>query len=183
MWVARYKHPLLQVEGKRPTRSKKFNSNIEAGRVIVTEHQAFQIVLTWLWERHQACCSIAVDQPMWVKDALAECPACSSPHLQVCGFMETLQIEWKVSNNDTTAIAGGAVDSDCWSGEGTSETQSSEGATWSHQSAPTDWNHCQTKPTHPPLLPLNHTICISSKPNAVHQHGHSDKPCHSHLNA
>ena len=42
--------------------------------------------------------------------------------------METLQIEWKVSNNDTTAIAGGAVDSDCWSGEGTSETQSSEEA-------------------------------------------------------
>ena len=55
VWVARYKHPTLQAAGFRPTRSKSYKD--------ATEHQAFQIILRWLWNRHESCCKAVVDRP------------------------------------------------------------------------------------------------------------------------
>ena len=72
-WVARFRHPKLTEMGKRPTRSKKYAGS-------VTEHKAFQIIVSWLWARYCAACKICgqadVVFPPWVEEALAECTAC-----------------------------------------------------------------------------------------------------------
>ena len=50
-WVARFRHPKLMEIGARPTRSKKYSKG-------VIEHQAFQIVVSWLWERYHTVCRL-----------------------------------------------------------------------------------------------------------------------------
>lgn len=80
-WVAQYRHPDLQNNGKRPTRSKSYPAG--SG---VPEHCAFQTTLKWLWDRHECCSAPAMPRPAWVVDALAFCVACENG--QACSFME-----------------------------------------------------------------------------------------------
>ena len=82
-WVAQYRNELLQAQKKRPTRSKSYR----AGQV--SEHQAFHITLSWLWGRHDLCCSSREPRPSWVIDALADCSKCQAGEL--CEFMNNLR--------------------------------------------------------------------------------------------
>ena len=55
-----------------------------------TEHQSFQIVLGWLWERYNTVCNLCKYEekciPTWVEEALAECTACKEG--SECVFMK-----------------------------------------------------------------------------------------------
>ena len=62
-----FRHPKLQEMHKRPTRSKSYRGT---AAVSVTEHQSFQIALTWLWQRTNG------KQPKLVEAALQDCPTC-----------------------------------------------------------------------------------------------------------
>ena len=119
-WVARFRHPKLMEIGKRPTRSKSYMEG-------VTEHQAFQIVVSWLWERYRTVCRLCdqvdVHLPIWVEEALADCAACQEG--SVCTFMEDQEARSKTAafveiEKDTSALA----ESDS-SEVGTSATESS----------------------------------------------------------
>ena len=92
-WVARFRHPRLKAIGKRPTRSKTY-------RRVITEHQSFQTVVRWLWERYSTVwnlCEHEVDQiwPMWVEEAVAECAACQTG--SGCAFLEDLESKSKTA--------------------------------------------------------------------------------------
>ena len=67
VWVARYRHPLLQQVEARPTRSKSFTTPPSGEKTVVvdkdTEHCAFQVVLGWLWDRHEEVCPDWPSQP------------------------------------------------------------------------------------------------------------------------
>ena len=56
----------------------------------VTEHQSFQIVLGWLWERYNTVCNLCKYKdkhiPTWVEEALAECTACKEGN--VCTWLK-----------------------------------------------------------------------------------------------
>jgi hypothetical protein len=122
VWVARFKHPILRDAGKRPTRSKTFRPGS------VSEHIAFQLVLEWLWTRHETCSGNMNDRPAWVMQALKPCLACGSPDSGVCAFSTIVRdAKGNTKNQD------GAPDSDGdnsgasdWQGEGSSEDLSSD---------------------------------------------------------
>ena len=59
-----FRHPKLQEMHKQPTAT-----------VSVTEHQSFQIALTWLWQRFAMICTNG-KQPKLVEAALQDCPTC-----------------------------------------------------------------------------------------------------------
>ena len=123
-WTARFRHPVLQEGlGKRPTRSKTY-------RHVITEHQSFQIVVKWLWERYSTVWNLCKDEvdksfkpcwPTWVVEAVADCAACREG--SECAFMADLKSKSKTTvTNETTASATEGSDV---SGAGTSATESS----------------------------------------------------------
>ena len=129
VWVARYRHPLLELQNppKRPTHSKNFTPPKGEAGDGRTEHQAFQKVLRWLWDRHEEVCAqtgTASHRPEWVSTALAPCSSCTAPGECECSFIS----EQRVLAPATMlkgAIEDLSGDSEDWSGEGTSETMSS----------------------------------------------------------
>ena len=88
-WVARFKHPKLIEMQRRPTHSKTYTHPSNSSHL--TEHQSFQIVVAWLWERYRTVCQLCKCKsrptPIWVEEALAECTACKEG--SVCTFMTT----------------------------------------------------------------------------------------------
>ena len=122
VWVARFKHPSLRAAGKRPTRSKTFRPGG------VTEHVAFQLVLEWLWARHETCSGDLSVRPAWVRQALEPCLGCASPDSGVCDFSTIVQ-QARANTKDqpvapeTDNKNSGSSD---WPGEGSSEDLSSD---------------------------------------------------------
>ena len=120
VWVARFRHPMLTDQKKRPTHSRSY-LEAEGKR---TEHVAFQKVVTWLWERYEMACRLssppepASGRPDFVQSVLTTCPACEAG--EVCTFMSELR---SVSKEQEHAESDqGSV----WSGAGTSASESSE---------------------------------------------------------
>ena len=114
-----HRHELLQAQRKRPTRSKSY----QAGRV--SEHQAFQITLSWLWGRHDLCCSSAEPRLFCVIDDLADCSKCQAGEL--CEFMDNVRArEQPIGQGGADKVEGiESDDSSLWEGEGTSDSLSS----------------------------------------------------------
>ena len=122
-WVARFRHPKLTEMGKRPTRSKKYAGS-------VTEHKAFQIIVSWLWARYCAACKICgqadVVFPPWVEEALAECTACHEG--SACTFLADQVAKCKTAvPAETEKDAPSSASSD-WTAAGTSASESSVAA-------------------------------------------------------
>lgn len=122
VWVARYKHPNLQAARLRPTRSKSYKENI-------TEHQAFQITLKWLWNRHESCCKpeVEMERPLWVQQMVEDCEVCNSPDSGACTVLKELASKDPVEPEgkaDPVELEGNSSD---WTGEGSSESLSSGG--------------------------------------------------------
>ena len=90
-WVARYRHPNLQNAGARPTRSKSFKDKK------VSEHQAFQVALSWLWSRHERCTGNST-RPSRVTQVLERCPQCCSPTPGACNVLAKFRAEWKAKH-------------------------------------------------------------------------------------
>ena len=87
----------------------------------VTEHQSFQIVVSWLWEGYHAACRLCGQDgiifPIWVEEAVAECAACKEG--AECIFMQEVAVAGKADTETSTS-----AESD-WSAAGTSPTESS----------------------------------------------------------
>ena len=123
-WVARYRHPNLQKAGARPTRSKSFKDKK------VSEHQALQVALSWLWSRHDRCTGSNSTRPSQVQRMLDFCPQCSSPTPGACDKLANIRAEWEAkhpSGNKSGEPEGdhGHVSSDWSDAEGSSEDCSS----------------------------------------------------------
>ena len=132
VWVARFRHPVLKESKKRPTHSRTYwedalgpeQQTHEEGKR--AEHQAFQKVVLWLWERYEMVCRMcnplvpASGRPAVVQAALAMCPACldKSP----CSFMSDL----RKKTDDKIQHAEDADEGSVWSGAGSSASESSE---------------------------------------------------------
>ena len=130
VWVARYRHPLLQDAEKRPTRSKTFTPPSGDPLPGCTEHSAFQAVLRWLWERHdEVCCQIgtASPRPEWVTKALEPCRACTTAPGDCTFISEQKALAPATTIKGKEVAEGLSGDSENWSGEGTSEDTSSSG--------------------------------------------------------
>jgi hypothetical protein len=119
---ARYKHPNLQAERFKPTRSRSYKEHI-------TEHQAFQVRLKWLWNRHESCCKLEVqmETPLWVQQMVEDCEVCNSPDSGACTVLKELASKDPVEPDgkaDPVDLQGNLSD---WTGDGSSESLSSGG--------------------------------------------------------
>ena len=94
----------------------------------MTEHQAFQIVVSWLWERYRTVCRLCdqkdVHWPAHVEQALVVCAACQQGSM--CTFMKDQEARSKTeavdeAEKDTSALAE-SDSSEAW----TSATESSD---------------------------------------------------------
>jgi hypothetical protein len=116
VWVARYVGLAddLFTEGlKRPTRTRSH------GEKLRTEHQAFQLVLKWLWQKH-ACAILPLEQalPERVRMAMSECGECNGGG--DCRYMDNARAS--VPNGAVEDLPSSAEDS--LAGGGDSETVS-----------------------------------------------------------
>ncbi len=126
-WVGQLRHPSLQASGKRPTRSKTFYASVESGGA--SEHEAFQLVLKWLWDRFEACFKLATpsasgelpSRPPWVLRALQPCAFCSDK--EPCSFMQSLRAECGARAKVCGGV--GSDESSMWEAAGSSDSQSS----------------------------------------------------------
>ena len=88
-WVAQLLHSILQGSGKRPTRSMRFYPEGSHG---ASEHEAFQVVLQWLWAWVDTCLRISdpsvsggPERQACVVAALQPCAVCANK--EACSFM------------------------------------------------------------------------------------------------
>ena len=116
VWVGRYKNVDLQRQGLRPTRSNKFGSEGST-----SEHAAFQLVLDWLWTRHERATGCR-PRPPCVQEILAPCAQCA-----VGKDCSVLDVERAAFSKDVDMDDDEAASD--WSGEGSSESMSSDPGT------------------------------------------------------
>ena len=92
-WIARYSFSVpadvtkVKRELKQSSRTKYTSSN-------VSEHMAFQHVLSWIWQKHTLCTSD--EQPAFVTDFLRECPACKADP-KTCTAMNALKTKASIA--------------------------------------------------------------------------------------
>ncbi|CAK9083273.1 unnamed protein product [Durusdinium trenchii] len=92
-WIARYSFSVpadvtkVKRELKQSSRTKYTSSN-------VSEHMAFQRVLSWIWQKHTLCTSD--EQPAFVTDFLRECPACKADP-KTCTAMNALKTKASIA--------------------------------------------------------------------------------------
>lgn len=113
--MSRYKNHMLQEAGLRPTRSKRFGEG--AG---VSEHVAFQVVLEWLWGRHERAVGAGHSRPACVMRALAPCEQCALG--EQCSVFDDIR-----GQCDGPLDGEGECSGSDWSDEGSSEDISSDG--------------------------------------------------------
>ena len=109
-WVARYTFS-LPGDVSKPKKEMKQNSRTKFVSSDVSEHSAFQHVLSWLWAKHNLCTSEPV--PLHVTEFLKECPQCKEQTGQ-CTAMSALK---KLPSNQPNVVAS------VLEGQGTTKSQ------------------------------------------------------------